>query len=162
MGTLRPQQWRLKWPLTPSQVEALDQMLETLYRTVKSLTINVGQIVGILPIAHGGTGADNAADARVNLGLEIGVDVEAHDPDLDALAALNTTGYMVRTGAAGFATRTFQAGTGISLTNADGVSGNTTISASGTGGTWSVLTNGDNDFPELIFASGDVIMTFIP
>ena len=27
---------------------------------------------------------------------------------------------------------------------------------------WSVLTNGDVDFPELIFAAGDVIMTHVP
>lgn len=47
--------------------------------------------------------------------------------DLAAVEALATTGYAVRTGASTWATRTFQEGTGIDLTNADGVSGNTTI-----------------------------------
>lgn len=32
---------------------------------------------------------------------------------------------------------------------------------SGVAGEWSVLTNGDVAFPELIFAGGDVIMTFV-
>lgn len=45
-------------------------------------------------------------------------------------------------------------GTGLTMTG-------TTLSASG-GGTWSVLTDGDLVDPELIFASGDVIMIFTP
>lgn len=40
------------------------------------------------------------------------------------------------------------------------------LSTSGGGiasvGEWSVLTNGDATTPELIFADGDVIMTFVP
>jgi hypothetical protein len=53
--------------------------------------------------------------------------------------ALNiiTAGYVVFDGTATFSGRTFQAGAGISLTNASGVSGNTTISATGSLiGTW--------------------------
>lgn len=53
--------------------------------------------------------------------------------------ALNiaTAGYVVFDGTATFSGRTFQAGTGISLTNASGVSGNTTIATTGTLiGTW--------------------------
>lgn len=158
MGALRPQQWRLKWPLTSSQVEALDDMLQTLYKAVKNLTVNVQQITGILPIANGGTGADNAPDALSNLGGQ------PLDADLTALAALSSTGYLARTGAATYALRTFQAGSGISLSNADGAAGNTTITATGgSGGSqWSVLTNGDPVNPELIFAGGDVIMLETP
>lgn len=49
--------------------------------------------------------------------------------DLAAIEALSGTGYAVRTGVETWALRTFQAGSGISLINADGASGNTTITA---------------------------------
>ena len=51
------------------------------------------------------------------------------DADVTALAAMNGTGYVVRTAANTYAQRTFSvtASSGITLTNADGVSGNTTI-----------------------------------
>lgn len=44
---------------------------------------------------------------------------------------ISTAGYVVFDGTATFFGRTFQAGSGITLTNASGVSGNTTIAASG-------------------------------
>ena len=51
------------------------------------------------------------------------------DGDITALAAMSGTGYVVRTAANTYAQRTLQvtASSGITLTNADGVSGNTTI-----------------------------------
>lgn len=54
------------------------------------------------------------------------------DTDLTALAGLTTTGLIVRTGSGTATTRTLVAGTGISLTNANGVAGDITINASAT------------------------------
>lgn len=54
--------------------------------TVTTGTWNAGTI----GIAYGGTGATTASNARINLGLEIGVDVQAYDPELAALAGLTS------------------------------------------------------------------------
>ena len=72
--------------------------------------------------------ADTAAQ-RTTLGLVIDTDVQAYDADLAAVAGLSTTGLMARTGSGTAATRTITAGTGISISNGDGVSGDPTISA---------------------------------
>ncbi|MBI4719258.1 MAG: hypothetical protein HY763_15785 [Planctomycetes bacterium] len=79
-------------------------------------------------VADGGTGASTAGAARSNLGLAIGSDVQAHDADLDALAAISATGLIARTGAGTAVVRTIT-GTAnkVSVTSGDGVSGNPTI-----------------------------------
>lgn len=51
-----------------------------------------------LTLLNGGTGATTTSGARANLGLAIGTDVQAWDTDLDAYAALTTTGVVQRTG----------------------------------------------------------------
>jgi hypothetical protein len=59
-----------------------------------------------------------------------------------AANALNISqaGYTVFDGTGTFTGRTFQPGTGITLSNASGVSGNTTINATGGGFTWTDIT----------------------
>jgi hypothetical protein len=79
--------------------------------------------------AYGRTLIDDAdaAAARTTLGVVIGTNVQAFDADLSAVAALSTNGMISRTGAGTAAVRTLTAGTGITITDGDGVSGNPTV-----------------------------------
>ena len=53
--------------------------------------------------------------------------IQPLDADLTTIAALSTTGLISRTGSGTEATRTITAGTGLSVTNGDGVAGNPTV-----------------------------------
>jgi hypothetical protein len=56
--------------------------------TIGTANISAGTITGItdITVADGGTGASTAANARTNLGLVIGTNVQAWDADLDTWA----------------------------------------------------------------------------
>ncbi len=70
------------------------------------LELEVFQSGDTIPVTAGGTGADNATDAKINLGLEVGADIQEHNPKLDALSNVSTNGYIVYTGSNTFASRT--------------------------------------------------------
>ena len=84
----------------------------------------------IVPISLGGTSASNTPQARTNLGLAIGVDVQAYNVNLQAIAQLGANGIYVRTSNGQLSARQLVAGTNITIANATAVSGNPTISVS--------------------------------
>src|ERR1043165_5182672 len=100
---------------------------------VNPLKVNGGQIesfvasTDFVPVTEGGTGAVTAAGARTNLNLAVGSDVEAWDADLDAIAALSSTGLAVRTASNTWTVRSVAGVSGRTVvSNGDGVSGNPT------------------------------------
>lgn len=84
------------------------------------------------PTAGSGTNTTQIATTAFVTGAVSGK--QDVDTDLTALANLSTTGLVVRTGAGTAATRSIAvSGTGISISNADGVLGNPTITFTGGG-----------------------------
>lgn len=79
-------------------------------QALTNVNIDSGVITGItdLAVGDGGTGASNAGDARTNLGLIIGTNVQAYDAGLLSLAGLTyaAAAFVKMTGANTFALRT--------------------------------------------------------
>ena len=84
-----------------------------------SVSITGGSITGItdLAVADGGTGASTTANARTNLGLTIGTNVQAWDANLDQIAALAVTdgNFIVSNGSAWVAESSATARTSLGL-----------------------------------------------
>ena len=90
---------------TEATIEAAIDTLSNL-TSIGTIATGVWQATDIT-VAHGGTGASNAQDARANLGLVIGTDVQAYDADLAAIglltSAANKIPYFTGSGAAAVA-----------------------------------------------------------
>jgi hypothetical protein len=83
-----------------------------------------------IAVAYGGTGATNATDARTNLGLVIGSNVQAYSVQLQSLADVSSNGMLARSAANTITPRSITAGSTITVTNGDGSAGNPTIAFS--------------------------------
>jgi hypothetical protein len=101
-------------------------------QAANNVTITGGTVTltSALAIASGGTAATSVNQARTNLGLVIGSDIQPFSNNLTALAAITSHGFFVKNTAGTALTRSIAAGTNISITNGDGVSGNPTITGS--------------------------------
>jgi hypothetical protein len=95
-----------------------------------NVTITGGSITGIQPISigSGGTGANSISIARQNLGLIIGTDIQPFAAILTSLTSLSTNGLVVKSSDNTLISRSITAGTNISVSNGNAISGNPTIS----------------------------------
>lgn len=93
-------------------------------------TSSGGQLsTGDLPVADGGTGASNSANARQNLGLEIGTDILAYDAGLNSIAGLTTAAdkMIYTTGSDTYAVTTITAAGRAILDDADAAAQRTSL-----------------------------------
>ena len=130
-------------------------------------TITGGTITGItdLAVADGGTGASDAGTARTNLGLAIGINVQAYDAGLQSISGLTTsTDQTVYTTASDTYATTSLTSFGRSLIDdTDAATARTTLglgtlaTQSGTfSGTHSGSSSGTNTGDQTITLTGDV------
>jgi hypothetical protein len=117
---------------------------------------------GIGDVVAANNGSEfNASAFRTNLGLGIGVNVQAYNQLLGAVSGLATPGLMVRLTGSTAAARTMTGSAGITVTNGDGVAGNPTFAlafasqAEAEGGTEATKPLTSQRVAQAILARGD-------
>ena len=96
MALLRPQQYRISWPLTPKGVEDIDTMFETLFKALRQAS--VAAAVPAAPVSSSG----GLGDLGALLGqLHVASGSEGEDGDMGPPGVRGTTGATGATGAQG-------------------------------------------------------------
>jgi hypothetical protein len=132
---------------TAAEVRATLGLGTLAVQDASSLVISGGTISGItdLAITEGGTGASTATDARTNLGLAIGTDVQAYDAGLLSIAGLTTAAdqLLYLTGVDTYATSPLPSYSRDFLASGNSASDARTVLELGTLSTQSIISSGD-------------------
>lgn len=128
---VQPSNWNAEHQLTLSSGRLVGR---TTAGTGAAEEISVGGTLSLSGGVLSVTGAVTATELGYLSGVTSPIQTQldgkqASDADLTALAALATNGLIIRTGAGTAAARSVAAGTGLAVTNGDGVSGNPTVAA---------------------------------
>lgn len=161
----------IKWPLTPTQVEAINEMFEQLFREFRRGLPELTEFDGILEVEHGGSGRSSATPYAVICGGTTNTGPHQSVP------TLGSSGQMLTSQGAGTLPTWTTPVTAlddlsdVTLTSpsdghilvydgADWVNEDpsATVQAAGY---WTPLTDGDEDETFLIYADAEPVMVFI-